>query len=364
MFIGMELVLLFTIGCAAIFVDRSRSEAARLRLLVELSERLQLSPTIADAAQLLPSFAGRLFPHLHGAVYLSRSTTDMMRLAATWGDQGEIDVLHPDTCNALLRRSTHIVRTTHIGTTGQTSCEHAEASAGAEMICVPMLDAGETFGLFTLRAPNGTPLPNGIERIAEPFAHLLALTLSNLRLQETLRDAAVRDSLTGLFNRRCISESLTLELLNGGNPQARVGVILLDVDHFKQFNDTWGHGGGDVLLQRLARLMQKTFNGNDDIVCRHGGEEFVVVLPNISPAALRSRAECLLDRVRSLHIECNGQLVSGVTVSAGIAISPLHATNIDGLISAADRALYAAKSAGRNRVATPPPLVIQHTAAA
>lgn len=359
MFIGMEILLLFVVGCAAICVDRSRSETARLRLLVELSERLQLSPSIADAAQVLPSFAGRLFPRLQGAVYIRRSTSDTMRLAATWQDGGGIDMLHTNSGNALMFRSVHAA-----ASGAHTSCVHAEVAPGAAAFCVPMLDAGETFGLLMLRAPSGIPLPNGIERIAKPFAHQIALALSNLRLQETLRAAAVRDSLTGLFNRRCISESLTLELLTGGNPQARVGVILIDVDHFKRFNDTWGHGGGDALLQRLARLMQDSFNGHDDIVCRYGGEEFVVVLPNISPVALRSRAERLLEQVRDLHVDCNGQVVGGVTVSAGIAISPLHARNIDGLISAADRALYAAKSAGRNRVATPPPLVIEHTVAA
>src|SRR5688500_20006129 len=87
---------------------------------------------------------------------------------------------------------------------------------------------------------------------------------------------SVTDSLTGLFNRRCIAESLTMELLTGGNPHARVGVILIDVDHFKRFNDTWGHGGGDALLQQLARLMRDTFTGDDDIVCRYGGEEFLI----------------------------------------------------------------------------------------
>jgi diguanylate cyclase (GGDEF)-like protein len=244
-------------------------------------------------------------------------------------------------------------------------CEHSAMNADSETICVPMMDSEESFGLLMLRAPSGTPLPPGIERLAKSFTQQVALALSNLRLQETLHAAAVRDSLTGLYNRRCISESLTLELLGGGNPNARIGVILIDVDHFKKFNDTWGHGGGDALLQQLARLMQDVFSGEDDIVCRYGGEEFVIVLPNVTPAVLRMRADQLLHRVRDLHVYCEGRLVTGITVSAGIAASPNHANNIEGLIAAADRGLYAAKSAGRNRVATPPPMeVIGHTVAA
>lgn len=355
MIITLGILLFAVIGCAAVFVDRARADTVRLRLLIELSERLQLSPTIEDATSILPSFASRLFPRLEGAVYLNRSSNEAMKLTATWGNACEEDSIPATHCNALLLGTTHV--------TGDSMCEHSFTNPDAATICVPMIDAGEAFGLLILRASGTTPLPPGIEQLARPFVHQIALALSNLRLQETLRSAAVTDSLTGLFNRRCIAESLTVELLGGGDPNARVGVILIDVDHFKRFNDTWGHGGGDALLQQLARLMQETFHGDDDIVCRYGGEEFLIVLANVSGEALRESAVRLLDRVRDLQINCDGRLVTGVTVSAGIAISPNHSTNIEGLIAAADRALYAAKSAGRDRVATPPPQVIRRTAA-
>lgn len=355
MIITLGILLFAVIGCAAVLVDHARADAARLRLLVELSERLQLSPSIDDAAAILPSFGRRLFPRLEGAVYLSRASTESLKLTATWGNRCEEDAIDPIECNALRLGTTHI--------TGESICEHSSTSPDTATICVPMLDAGEPFGLLILRASGGMPLPPGIVALAQPFAHQVALALSNLRMQENLRTAAVTDSLTGLFNRRCIAESVTVELLADGNPNARVGVILIDVDHFKRFNDTWGHGGGDALLQQLARLMQDTFDGENDIVCRYGGEEFLIVLPNMSAEALYSRAARLLERVRDLHIHCDGRLVSGVTVSAGIAISPNHSNNIEGLIAAADRALYVAKSAGRDRVATPPPQAVRQTAA-
>jgi diguanylate cyclase (GGDEF)-like protein len=356
MITGMGIVLFIVVGCAAVLVDRSRSEAARLRLLVELSERLQLSPTIEDAIGVVPSFASRLFPRLEGALFVNRN--GVARLATTWSDACEEDAIETQACNALILGATYIATRG-----GDPVCEHSIINAGAATICVPMLDAGEPLGLLMLRASGGT-LPPGIRRLANPFAHQVALALSNLRLQETLRAAAVRDSLTGLFNRRCITESLTLELLSGGNPNARTGVILLDVDHFKRFNDTWGHGGGDALLRQLAHLMQDLFSGSDDIVCRYGGEEFVVVLPNVSPEILRTRADRLLERVRDLHVNCDGHIVTGITVSAGLAISPNHATDIEGLIAAADRALYMAKSAGRDRVSAPPPQIVAHSDAA
>ncbi|HEV7763898.1 MAG TPA: sensor domain-containing diguanylate cyclase [Thermoanaerobaculia bacterium] len=360
MITAIGLLLFVVIGCAAVLVDRSRAEAARLRLLVELSEKLQLSPSIHDATQLIPGFATRLFPNLEGALYVSRNSSSDVKLAVTWNEAREEDSLSAASCNALMLGTTHLMTAR-----AESICEHSEMNTDSETICIPMIDAEESFGLLILRAPSRSPLPPGIECLAKSFTQQVALALSNLRLQETLHAAAVRDSLTGLYNRRCIAESLTLELLGGGDPNARVGVILIDVDHFKKFNDTWGHGGGDALLQKLARLMQQVFAGEDDIICRYGGEEFVVVLPNVSPAVVRMRADQLLRRVRDLQINCDGRVVSGITVSAGIAVSPNHANNIEGLIAAADRGLYAAKSAGRNRIGTPPPQeVIGRTVAA
>lgn len=356
MIIAISIVLFLVIGCAAVLVDRSRSEAARLRLLVELSARLQLSATTEDAASVLPSFAQRLFPGLEGALFVTHN--GVLRLACAWGNACEEDTVDTRECNALILGTTYVARSSHAPV-----CEHSLMNAGATTICVPMLDGGEPFGLLLLRQPQGT-LPAGVEQLANGFGHQVALALLNLRLHETLRAAAVRDSLTGLFNRRCITESLTLELLTTGNPDARVGVILLDVDHFKHFNDTWGHGGGDALLRQLANVMMDVFSGSDDIVCRYGGEEFVVVLPNVTPDILYTRASQFLSRVRDLRVDCDGQLVGGITVSAGVAISPDHASHIDGLIGAADRALYAAKSAGRDRVAGPPPQIIRRPDAA
>jgi diguanylate cyclase (GGDEF)-like protein len=353
-------LLLFVVTAAAVLIDRTRTEAARLRLLVELSERLQLSTGITEATEILPPFARRLFPRLEGALYVGGAVNGVVELAVSWGDAREAQLLDISDCSALRSRMTRLA---YAG--APPLCRHADAVPDAELICVPMLASGEPFGLLMLRSAAGTPLPHHIERLANPFAHQIALALSNLRLQETLRAAAVRDSLTGLYNRRCLEESVTLELLGAaaGDPDARVGVILVDADHFKRFNDTWGHGGGDALLQHLARLMQGIF-GDDNIVCRWGGEEFLVVMPNVTLDDVRTRAEHLRQRVRDLCVETEGQVLGNVTVSAGIAISPDHATTLEGLVAAADRALYAAKSAGRDRVCAPPPQIVGRDAAA
>ncbi len=351
------LILLASATGAAIYVDRMRAEAVRLRLLVELSERLQLSTSIDQAIDVLPSFAQRLFPRLEGAVYVSRAVPDVVELATVWGDGREEEALEKNACSAL-RTCTPSVSTDP----DASACEHVAMIPRGDTICAPMLTAGDTFGLLILRAPTGSALPPAIEQIAKVFAHQIALALSNLRLQDTLRAAAIRDSLTGLYNRRCMEQSLTLELLSAGDPNVHVGVILVDVDHFKRFNDTWGHGGGDALLQQLARLMQSVF-GPDDIVCRYGGEEFVIFLSNVTFEDVRASAEHLRRRVAELRPHCNGQLLDATSISVGIAISPNHGTTLEGLITAADHALYAAKSAGRNRVCTPPPQALGRDAA-
>jgi diguanylate cyclase (GGDEF)-like protein len=212
--------------------------------------------------------------------------------------------------------------------------------------------AGET-DVLTLQTRKGLDVP-----LAEAFARRIAVALANLREQEALRARAIRDSLTGLFNRRWMKETL----LRCSRSCAHTGVILVDVDHFKGYNDRWGHSGGDALLQHLARLMQRIFR-EEDVVCRLGGEEFVIVVPEASFEELREGAERLVEESRRMAVHLDGQLLGTITLSAGIALSPHHAATVEELISAADRALYAAKSAGRDRVAIPPHHVLGRDAA-
>lgn len=187
-------------------------------------------------------------------------------------------------------------------------------------------------------------------RLAREVASRVDLAVDNLRVQEELRTRAIRDSLTGLFNRRWIEETMFGSI-------EHAGVIVADVDHFKSYNDRWGHAGGDALLQQLARLMQCLFR-DDDVVCRLGGEEFVIILPETPFEEVRACAERLVEESRRLAVHLDGELLGAITLSAGIAVSPHHAATVEGLISAADHALYAAKRAGRDRVATPPHHVV------
>lgn len=164
-----------------------------------------------------------------------------------------------------------------------------------------------------------------------------------------LRELSIRDPLTGLFNRRYMEETLERELSRAHRLESSLGVIMLDVDHFKIFNDTYGHSAGDVLLCELSNSLQKYIRGGD-ILCRYGGEEFVLILPGVNLDVLCKRAETLRAQAKNLRIFYDGRQLSSIAISLGVAIFPAHAINRDELLRAADIALYRAKHEGRDRV--------------
>jgi diguanylate cyclase (GGDEF)-like protein len=171
------------------------------------------------------------------------------------------------------------------------------------------------------------------------------LTQANRRLQ----DKALRDALTGLYNRRYLEESLDREASRARRSEKPFGVMMIDIDHFKRFNDTFGHAAGDAVLRTVGQLLLSLARA-EDIPCRYGGEEFVLVMSHASPATLRERAEKLRLGVQKLAIECDGRNVGPITLSVGIAMFPDHGDSGQAVLQAADTAMYRAKAAGRNRV--------------
>ena len=164
-----------------------------------------------------------------------------------------------------------------------------------------------------------------------------------------LRELAIRDPLTGLFNRRYLEESLALELIRAVRKQYPIGIIMADIDHFKQFNDTHGHAAGDAVLVQIANLLGTLVRASD-VICRYGGEEFIIILPEASREITRLRADLIRESAGQLRIHYEGQTLKAVTLSLGIAVFPDHGSTMDALLAAADTALYRAKRSGRNRV--------------
>jgi len=155
--------------------------------------------------------------------------------------------------------------------------------------------------------------------------------------------------LTGLFNRRYLEETLERELKRAERENAPVGVLMLDLDNFKRFNDSYGHAAGDEIMRVLGRMLGRQVRV-EDIACRYGGEEFTLVLPGCSLEAACQRAEVLCGNVRDLRVPFAGQVLGGVTLSVGVAAYPQHGATGPAVMRSADSALYQAKLAGRNRV--------------
>jgi diguanylate cyclase (GGDEF)-like protein/PAS domain S-box-containing protein len=168
-------------------------------------------------------------------------------------------------------------------------------------------------------------------------------------LQDKLREQAIRDPLTGLFNRRYMEETLQREMAQAKRAQENIGLIMIDLDHFKIFNDTMGHTNGDLVLQQLGKLLNR-YVRQGDIACRYGGEEFLLILPGASSENTLLRAEEFRKMFETLPIEIDEVYQAYVTLSAGVATYPKDGETRDDILSNVDQALYRAKNQGRNRV--------------
>jgi diguanylate cyclase (GGDEF)-like protein len=184
---------------------------------------------------------------------------------------------------------------------------------------------------------------------------MAALALASLRLRQGLREQATRDPLTNLFNRRHMEASLERELRRAERRQRPLGIILLDLDHFKRTNDTLGHDAGDQLLRAVGRFLQTHIRG-EDLACRYGGEEFLLILTDSALEDTRRRAEQLREGIKALQAEHDGRPLGPVTASLGVAVFPEHGLTAEAVVRAADVALYQAKADGRDRVALSPVL--------
>ena len=182
------------------------------------------------------------------------------------------------------------------------------------------------------------------------FANLTALVLNNVRLREALREQSIRDPLTGLFNRRYMEETLQRELGRMERQERPLGIVMMDLDRFKHFNDTYGHAAGDALLRQVGQFLKSRIR-REDVACRYGGEEFILIMPDASVETAQERAEYLRQAVKQLNIRDVAPSHPEITLSLGVAIYPEHGNSAETIVQAADAALYRAKQEGRDQVA-------------
>ncbi|MCX6762686.1 MAG: sensor domain-containing diguanylate cyclase, partial [Candidatus Moranbacteria bacterium] len=187
-----------------------------------------------------------------------------------------------------------------------------------------------------------------VDRIVNKAGDLLGFGHTVVDITKHYNDK-IRDHLTGLFNCRYMDESMERELHLAERLKYSLAIVMLDLDHFKDFNDTYGHEAGDIQLREFGSLLKKFIRGSD-ISCRYGGEEFLLILPNVQEEKVLKRLGLLREEIKSIRIRFRGKLLPGVPASLGVAFFPEHGRNAKDLIKSADDALYEAKRQGRNRV--------------
>ena len=326
----------------------------QVRGLAELGQLLQACVDMEEAVRLLQHHVPPLMKAESGAMYFFTASNNQMDKAFQWGDRPYHERLEPSDCWAL--RLGKLYR--QPADAGAGACTHLafeHPTVSESLYCLPLMIHGELTALLVLEAHTAIDQRKFAEN--EVYRRIaleqVALSIGNLKLRESLRQESVRDMLTGLYNRRYFEESMRRELMRSARAQAQgshngLSVLMIDIDHFKRFNDEHGHHVGDQVLREVAQVLKSQTRGSD-VAARFGGEEFIVVLPDTPPGLALKRAEQMRWSVENLACASGGTLPS-VTISIGLAEFPPHGNTLELLLLAADKALYEAKRAGRNRV--------------
>ena len=329
-------------------LDRSSTD---LLLLNRLGEMMQRCSTTEEALQVIAKLGGELFPRDTGTLYRYVESLGVVEREAGWGDAEGAEAAFPvDRCWALRGGTPHFVG----DPARDVRCLHLGPDATRASVCLPLAAQGQTIGLLVLAGPRGVQTDGGPpleerRNLAVTLASQVSPALANIRLREILHEQSVRDALTGLYNRRYMEETIRQTLHRVQRSHAPLCVIMIDIDHFKRYNDQHGHDAGDALLRALGAFLRGELR-ESDTACRYGGEEFAVIMPDAALDVGRSRAERIRERVRELRVATPAGELSGITLSLGVAVYPENGTDRDTLIGSADRALYRAKSEGRDRV--------------
>lgn len=333
-------------------VNQLQERNRQITRLSELTHRLQGCFTLEEAYEAIAQMVPLIFPHSIGAILTNFQQQQQLELVAHWGDLPitNLESFSIQNCRAWQTGEPYL----------NCNCDRQPWALGrdcpenlskCEDFCLPMVVQGQRIGLLYLSWPKFVVIQKEKQQLAMTVAEHIGLALANLKLRETLKNQTIRDPLTGLFNRRYLAETVEREIERASEQEKSLGLIILDVDHFKRFNDTFGHQAGDLVLQAVSKLLTRSIR-SVDFACRYGGEEFIVILRDASLNMTQARAEKLRSEVKLLRLEHGGESLGSITSSFGLACFPEHGQTFPELLAAADAALYQAKESGRDRVVT------------
>ncbi len=326
---------------------RVQDRTTEISILQTFGGLLNACSTLDEASEVLNNVIPKLLPELKGGISIIKSSRNRLDSIAHWGgDWPGAERFAPGECWALRKGHQHF--STEHGI--QTTCNHwlEKPDDNQQTLCIPLLAQGETIGVLHFVMPVDIDMENA-QGLWNALAEQIGLTLANIQLRDSLREQAIRDPLTGLFNRRYMLEALDQAHSRAERTKSDIAVMMIDLDHFKMFNDNFGHDAGDHVLKAVAQVLKDSIR-QEDIACRFGGEEFCIVCPTTSAEQAQQIAERIRKAISVLELTMNKMALGKVTSSIGIAAYPVHAETMEYTIKAADEALYLAKQNGRDRI--------------
>lgn len=339
---------------SALELERTRKQEAKM--LSELGEWLQSCKSLDELFDVISRFMARLFPGSCGELYIYSNSRDVLDGSCSWNSETLKAHIQPDDCWALRRGRMYKFGAGSVNFT----CNHANEipidSESIRYLCLPIIAHGDTVGLLHIRfdrkrdeAGALVPFDEGVHAFAIQCSEQISLAIANVKLRDELRDQSTKDPLTGLYNRRYFLERCRTEIAHAERYNQSIGLISIDADNFKMFNDNHGHDAGDTVLRTIAEQMETLFDA-DEVVSRFGGEEFSILLPNVSSQAAMQKAELLRSTVETTVIRYGDKALPKITISVGVAMYPGCGTTPLELLKIADEALYVAKDGGKNQV--------------
>ncbi len=318
------------------------------RLLTASRDELQLCTTVEQVYRTNTACMTRLLPGTAGLLAMISPERSMVEVVSTWGGfaASAQPAFPTEACCGL--RLGHPRWRTPGGS--EIDCGHFLGTAPARYVCLPLVAQSKTLGSLTIECATDTAYREVQEHLdgVLQFLQLTGMAVASLNLRSQLEEQSIRDALTGLFNRHFMQITLDRELLRASRAGSPLALMMLDVDHFKRFNDTYGHAAGDAMLRAIGHAFREGVRA-EDTVCRYGGEEFAIILPGLHAEAALERAERIRRGIASLDVAF-GNGSGHTTISVGIALYPLDGLDADRLLRKADGALYRAKHNGRNQV--------------
>ena len=328
-------------------VQAMEETAQQSSLMTAARNELQLCVNVQQVYDTAAGSFSRLLPGTGGCLYIINNSRQNVEVVSSWGSVNLDDFSPPDNCCGL-RSGQPRWRQPGIS---EIHCAHFSGQAPDRYLCRPIVAHGNTIGILYVQCDTDelVELVNARMDNLRQLLQITGLAVATLNLQSKLENQSIRDSLTGLFNRHFMQMSMEREMARAKRRKQIMAVLMLDVDHFKKFNDTHGHAAGDAVLKAVSEVFAKNVR-TEDIACRYGGEEFTIILPDTSVEGACDRADSILSAVSLLRVQVGNEIFGDLSVSIGLSFFPGDGDTSDQLLQRADTALYRAKRQGRNRL--------------